>query len=99
MEAARQHLGPEAQLRDVQMVWPFVVPKARVEWVESLQWLNRGVPLSCFGQVRFDSSQKMSTNGLHELFFLQWRLSRALLPTAEFLLPTGHRTAIAMPSR
>ncbi|CAL1148755.1 unnamed protein product [Cladocopium goreaui] len=27
MEAARQHLGPEAQLRDVQMVWPFVVPK------------------------------------------------------------------------
>ena len=34
MEAARQHLGPEAQLRDVQMVWPFVVPKAMVEWVE-----------------------------------------------------------------
>ena len=34
MEAARQHLGPEAQLRDVQMVWPFVVPKAMVEWME-----------------------------------------------------------------
>ena len=29
MEAARQHLGPEAQLRDVQMVWPFVVPKVQ----------------------------------------------------------------------
>ena len=28
MEAVRAHLGPEAQLRDVQMVWPFVVPKA-----------------------------------------------------------------------
>ena len=27
MEAARAHLGAEAQLRDVQMVWPFVVPK------------------------------------------------------------------------
>lgn len=27
MEAARAELGPEAQLRDVQMVWPFVVPK------------------------------------------------------------------------
>ncbi|CAK9055131.1 unnamed protein product [Durusdinium trenchii] len=27
MEASRAHLGPEAQLRDVQMVWPFVVPK------------------------------------------------------------------------
>ena len=30
MEAARQHLGPEAQLKDVQMVWPFVVPKETV---------------------------------------------------------------------
>jgi len=36
MEAFRQNLGPEAQLRDVRMVRPFVVPKARVEWVESL---------------------------------------------------------------
>ena len=39
------------------------------------------------------SSQKMSINGLHEFFFVQWRLSLALLPTAEFLQfsPTGRR--------
>jgi len=84
MEAARQHLGPEAQLRDVQMVWPFVVPKARVEWVESLQWLNRCAFVLFWPGQMIHSSQKMSIDGLHDFFFLQWRLSLALLPTAEF---------------
>lgn len=42
MEAARQHLGPEAQLRDVQMVWPFVVPKVW-PWV-----MGMGMVMSCY---------------------------------------------------
>ena len=49
MEAARAHLGPEAQLRDIQMVWPFVVPKDGD--TDSKQMMMR---LAIIGNKRFE---------------------------------------------
>lgn len=51
MEAARQHLGPEAQLRDVQMVWPFVVPKEGLGMGRSAAWVRVG-EWQLVGEVR-----------------------------------------------